>query len=150
MKDPGFLTLMHGRGVLTFGHVEVRAAEGDVLAQVPSEESWVWIGEDSVLGSLLVEGATHLRAVFITTPAGVQAVRDALEEKVFPVLAGEPTAVLAPAALSVLQDDPEALDLLARISTLPPAEAFRAFLSVWHFRAQETRDVRRLGEHLWP
>ena len=150
MKDPDFLTLMHGRGVLTLGHVEVRAAEGDVLAQVPSKESWVWIGDGSVLGSLLVEGATHLRAVFITTAAGVQAVRDALEEKAFPVLSGEPTAVLAPAALSVLQDDPEALDLLTRISTLPPAEAFRAFLSVWHFRAQETRDVRLLGEHLWP
>jgi len=77
----------------------VRAAERDVLEHVPSEESWVWIGDGSVLGSLLVEGATHLRAVFITTPEGVQAVRDALEQKVFPALRGEPTSILAPAAL---------------------------------------------------
>jgi hypothetical protein len=65
------------------------------------------------------------------------------------VLAGEHSVVLAPAALSVLQDNPEALDLLTRICTQPPAEAFRAFLFVWHFRAQETKDVRLLGEHLW-
>ena len=50
----------------------------------------------------------------------------------------------------MLQDDPGALDLLTRVCTLPPAEAFRAFLSVWRFRAQETKNVRLLGEHLWP
>ncbi len=149
MKEPEFLNLIHGRGVLTIGHVQIRAAESDVLQQAPSEESWVWIGEGSVLGSLLVEGATHLRAAFISTPERVQAVRDSLEQKLFPVLSGERTAVLAPAALSVLQDDPEALALLTRICTGSPAEAFRAFLSVWQFRAQETKDVRLLGEHLW-
>lgn len=148
-KDPDFLSLIHGAAVLTFGHVQVRAAESDVLEHVPCEESWVWIGGGCVLGSLLVEGATHLRAVFIVTPERVQAVRDSLEQKLFPVLNGERTCVLAPAALSVLQDDPEALDLLTRICTLPPAEAFRAFLSIWHFRAQETKDVRLLDEHLW-
>jgi hypothetical protein len=148
-KDPDFLSLIDGAGVLTFGHVQVRAVEGDVLEHVPCEESWVWIGDGCVLGSLLVEGATHLRAVFIMTPERVQAVRDALEQKVVPVLTGERTCVLAPAALSVLQDDHEALDLLTRVCTLPPAEAFRAFLSVWHFRAQETKDVRLLGKHLW-
>jgi hypothetical protein len=95
MKDPDFLGLIHGRGVLTLGHVQVRAAERDVLEQVPSEESRVWIGDGSVLGSLLVEGATHLRAAFITNPEDVLAVRDALERKVFPVLSGEPTAILA-------------------------------------------------------
>jgi hypothetical protein len=66
--------MMHGRGVLTLGHVRVQAAESDVLRQVPCEESWVWIGDGSVLGSLLVEGATHLRAAFITAPERVQAV----------------------------------------------------------------------------
>ena len=74
-KDPDFLSLIHGRGVLTLGHVQVRAAEGDVLEQVPCEESRVWIGDGCVLGSLLVEGAMHLRAVFIATPERVQAVR---------------------------------------------------------------------------
>jgi hypothetical protein len=148
-KDPDFLNTMHGRGVLTLGHVRVQAAESDLLQQAPCEESWVWIGDGCVLGSLLVEGATHLRAAFITTPERVQAVRDALEQNVIPVHSGERTCVLAPAALSLLQDDREALDLLTRICTLPPAEAFRAFLSLWHFRAQETKDVRLLGEHLW-
>lgn len=45
MKDPQFLALLHGRGVLTLGHVQVRTAEGDVLQQAPSEESWVWLGD---------------------------------------------------------------------------------------------------------
>jgi hypothetical protein len=148
-KDPDFLNMVHGRGVLTLGSVEIRAAEGDLLEHAPREESRVWIGDGCVLGSLLVEGATHLRAVFLTTPERVQAVRHSLEQKLIPVLGGERTCVLAPAALSVLQDDPEALALLTRICTLPPAEAFRAFLSLWHFRAQETKDVRLLGEHLW-
>jgi hypothetical protein len=102
-----------------------------------------------VLGSLLVEGASHLRAAFIATPERVQAVRHSLEQRKPPVLSGERTAVLAPAALPVLQDDREALELLTRICTGSPAEAFRAFLSVWHFRAQETKDVRLLGEHIW-
>jgi hypothetical protein len=149
MKDPEFLNMRHGRGVLTLGHVQIQAAESDVLQQAPSEESWVWIGDGSVLGSLLVEDATQLRAAFITTPERVQAVRDSLEQKLFPMLSGERTAVLAPAGLTVLQDDPGALALLTRICTGSPAEAFRAFLSVWQFRAQETKDVRLLGEHLW-
>jgi hypothetical protein len=136
--------------VLTLGPVQVRAAESDVLEYAPCEESQVWLGDGAVLGSLLVAGATHLRAVFVTTPERVQAVRDALKQKLVPAPSGERTCVLAPAALSVLQDDPEALDLLMRICTLPPAEAFRTFLSVWHFRAQETKDVRLLGEQLWP
>jgi hypothetical protein len=148
-KDPDFLNMMQGRGLLTLGSVQVHAAESDVLEQVPCEESWVWIGDGSVLGSLLVDGATHLRAVFVTAPERVQAVRDSLEQKVVPVLSGERTCVLVPGALSVLQDDPEALDLLTRICTADPAEAFGAFLSVWHFRAQETKDVRVLGADLW-
>ena len=40
-KDPDFLHLLHGRGVLTLGPVEVRAAESDVLEHAPCEESWV-------------------------------------------------------------------------------------------------------------
>jgi hypothetical protein len=141
--------LVHGRGLLTLGPVQVRAAENDVLEHAPCEESRVWLGDGCVLGSLLVEGASHLRAVFVTTPERVQAVRDSLAQKLVPAPGGERTCVLAPAALSVLQDDPEALDLLTRICTLPPAEAFGTFLSLWHFRAQETKDVRLLGEHLW-
>ena len=48
-KDPDFLSLIHGAAVLTFGHVQIRAAESDVLEHVPCEESWVWIGDGCVL-----------------------------------------------------------------------------------------------------
>ncbi len=40
-KDPDFLSMMHGRGVLTLGPVQVRAAERDVLEHAPCGESWV-------------------------------------------------------------------------------------------------------------
>jgi hypothetical protein len=36
-KDPDFLSLIHGAAVLTFGHVQIRAAESDVLEHVPCE-----------------------------------------------------------------------------------------------------------------
>jgi hypothetical protein len=152
-KDPMFLELVAGSGVITLGPVRVRTSADAVLHDVPAEESWVWIdcsGPPAVLGSLLVDEATHMRAAFVAAPDRVEAVREALGQQRFPVLAGEPTAVLVPRALAVLQDDPEALELLVRICTAPPAEAFRAFLSVWSFRAQETKDVRLLGDELWP
>ena len=91
-KDPDFLHMIDGRGVLTLGRVQVRAAESDVLEHVPCEESWVWIGDGCVLGSLLVEGATHLRAAFIMTRERVQAVRDSLEQKLFLCSAGSARA----------------------------------------------------------
>ena len=94
-KDPDFLNMLHGRGVLTLGPVQVRAVESNVLEHAPCEESWVWLGEDSVLGSLLVEGASHLRAVFLTTPERIQVVRDALAQRLVPVPSGERTCVLA-------------------------------------------------------
>jgi hypothetical protein len=150
VKEPGFLDLVAGRGVITLGAVEIRTAAENVLADVAVEESWVWIGGGEVLGSLLVDEARHLRAVFVSTAERVEAVREALGQQRFPGLEGEATTVLVPAALAVLQDDPDALELLVRICTAPPAEAFRAFLSVWRFRAQETKDVRLLGNGLWP
>jgi hypothetical protein len=152
-KDPTFLELLAGSGVITLGPVRVRTSADAVLDDVPADESWVWIdcnGPPAVLGSLLVDDARHMRAVFVSVPDRVVAVREALGQRRFPVLAGERTAVLVPQALAVLQDDPEALGLLVRICTAPPVEAFRAFLSVWSFRAQETKDVRRLGDDLWP
>src|SRR2546426_524684 len=97
-KEPDFLSMVHGRGVLTLGPVQVRTVERDVLEHAPCEESWVWIGDGGVLGSLLVEGASHLRAVFVTTPERVQAVRESLAQKVAPVPRGERTCVLAAAA----------------------------------------------------
>ena len=150
MKDESFLNMLHAHGVLTAGPLRVRAAVDDVLHDLPTEESWLWVSvpEASVLGSLVVDAATQLRVAFIP-PERVPFVRAELEQKRFPVLAGERTTVLVPDALSALQDQ-EALELLVRICTADPAEAFRAFLSLWRFRAQETMDIRTLGEELWP
>ena len=150
--DPEFLLLVRGRGVFQAGPLRVEAAEEDVLEELPSDCSWLWVAsaparEPEVLGSLVVQDAEHLRVAFIP-PARVEAVRFEIEAHRFPVLAGERTAVLVPSALQALQD-PEELAVLATICTAPPAQAFRAFLSLWRFRAQETGDVRLLGEHLW-
>jgi hypothetical protein len=150
MGDESFLNMLHGHGVLTAGPLRVHAAVDDVLHDLPTEESWLWVSvpDASVLGSLVVDDATHLRVAFIP-PERVPFVRGELEQKRCPVLAGERTTVLVPDALSALQDQ-EALELLVRIGSADPAEAFRAFLSVWRFRAQETMDIRVLGEGLWP
>jgi hypothetical protein len=153
MKDESFLAMMHGHGVMSLGPIQVRAAASDVVHDVATEESWLWIDASAapapaVLGSLLVESARHLRVAFITTPERAEAVRVSLEQKRFPPLDGGRTTVLVPAALEALQD-PEALELLVRICTADPVEAFQAFLSLWHFRAQETKDVRVLGADLW-
>jgi hypothetical protein len=152
-KDPEFLLLVRGRGVFQAGPLRVEAAEEDVLHELPTDCSWLWVAtaserEPEVLGSLLVEDAEYLRVAFVS-PARVGAVRSEIEAHRFPVLAGERTAVLVSSALAALQD-PGELALLATICTAPSAEAFRAFLSLWRFRAQETGDVRLLGDHLWP
>src|SRR5712691_6060033 len=67
VKEPNFLDLVAGRGVITLGAVEIRTSAENVLADVPVEENWVWIGGGEVLGSLLVDEARHLRAVFVST-----------------------------------------------------------------------------------
>jgi transposase-like protein len=153
MTEEWFLAMVHGQGVMSLGPVQVRAADSDVVHDLPAEESWLWIDTTAapapaVLGSLLVESATHLRVAFISTPERAEALRASLEQKRFPLLDGEPTTVLVPAALEALQE-PAALELLVRLCTADPAEGFRAFLSLWHFRAQETKDVRVLGADLW-
>src|SRR3990172_2723921 len=96
-REPDFLSMIAGQGVLTLGHVQLRAPESDVLEHAPCEENWVWIGQGCVLGSLLVEGATHLRAVFLTTPERVQAVRHSLEQRLVPAPRGGGTRGVAPA-----------------------------------------------------
>ena len=150
MEDESFLNMLHAHGVLSAGPLRVRAAVDDVLHDLPSEESWLWVSvpDASVLGSLVVEDATHLRVAFVP-PERVPFVRGELEQKRFPVLAGERTTVLVPEALGALQEQ-EACELLVRLGSADPAEAFRAFLSLWRFRAQETMDIRLLGEGLWP
>jgi hypothetical protein len=139
--------------VFQAGPLQFEAAEEEVLEELPTDCSWLWVAtaserEPEVLGSLLIDEGEYLRVAFVP-PARVEAVRFEIEAHRFPVLAGERTVVLVPSALAALQD-PGELELLARICTASSAEAFRAFLSLGRFRAQETGDVRPLGEHLWP
>jgi len=152
LQEEDFLLLLRGRGVFQSGAIRIEASEEDVVEETLADSSWVWVsvgeGGPEVLGSLVVEDATLLRVAFVPR-ARVEAVRSEIEAHRFPVLDTDTrTTVLVPSALAALQD-PGELALLARICTAPLAEAFRAFLSLWRFRAQETGDVRLLGEHLW-
>jgi hypothetical protein len=149
LKEPDFLNLLRGRGVMQAGPLRVEAAHDDVLQDVPTDVSWLWLSQAdaSVIGSLVVDDARHLRVAFVP-PGRADAVRADVEEHRFPVLQGERTAVLVASALAALQDDEER-QLLATICTAPPRDAFAAFLTLWRFRAQETKDVRLLGDELW-
>jgi phage terminase large subunit-like protein len=149
MKDPAFTGLIAGDAVITLGHADIRTREEDVVAS-PVDEGWVWIdtAANAVIGSLLSKDARHLRAAFVSG-ADHDAVRGSLAEHRVPVTEGLPSVVLAPSALAVLQDDPAALRRLIRLGTGTRQEAFRAFLDLWHFRAQESKQVRILGEGLW-
>jgi Terminase RNaseH-like domain len=154
LADESFLTQVHGRGVLQAGPLRVSADPDEVLHDLPADESWLWVAAGparaEVLGSLLVADASQVRVAFIP-PERQDEVRAELEAHRFPLLRGcEPTSVLVPTALAALRDA-DNLALLTSICSAPPAEALRAFLSLWRFRAQETRDVRTLdAENLWP
>jgi Homeodomain-like domain len=67
MGDESFLNMLHAHGVLTAGPLRVHVAVDDVLHDLPTEESWLWVSvpDASVLGSLVVDDATHLRVAFI-------------------------------------------------------------------------------------
>ena len=76
--DPEFLLLVRGRGVFQAGPLRVEAAEADVLEELPSDCSWLWVAsvperDPEVLGSLVVQDAEHLRVAFIP-PARVELV----------------------------------------------------------------------------
>jgi hypothetical protein len=150
-KEPDFLALLHSRGVLQAGPIKLVANDADALDDVETDESVVWIatgGNPEVLGSLVVSEATHCRAVFVA-PNDVPAVRADLASHCYPLLPEAKTAVLVQSALQALTD-PEELALLTTICTAPEREAFRAFLGVWRYRSQERKEVRVLGEDVWP
>jgi hypothetical protein len=162
LKQEDFLNLLHARGVLQAGPIRILADQVAALDEVPTDESMLWVAlgrrtrtEDGtlgefippeVLGSLVLADARFLRVVFIY-PRDVAAVRAQLGNRIFPLTPDARTAVLPAAALSELQD-PDQLRSLCRLFCAPARQAFQEWLSIWKFRAAETKDVRDLSE-LW-
>jgi hypothetical protein len=150
-EDEDFIMLVHGAGTLQVGPVRIVADHDAPLLDQAPDESIVWIararenGEPEVLGSVHVEGASHLRAVFV---ADVQCARDELAAGRLPYDPEAKTFPLRADALPALAD-PDDLALLCRLTSDDQAAAFRAWLSIWKFRAQETKDIRTLGAVLW-
>jgi hypothetical protein len=81
-EDEDFIMLVHGAGTLQVGPVRIVVAHDAPLLDQAPDESIVWIartgenGEPEVLGSVHVEDASHLRAVFV---ADLQRARASLQ-----------------------------------------------------------------------
>jgi hypothetical protein len=149
--DPDFLSLVRGAGVLQVGPVRLQVDHDAPLLDEAPDESLVWItrtgteGKPEVLGSVAVQDARILRAVFVTD---AQRARDELaagriphdpDAKVFPLRAD---------ALPALAD-PDDVRPLCDLTSEDRAAGFRAWLGIWHFKSGEDKQVRTLGEALW-
>jgi hypothetical protein len=147
--EPDFQNLLHSRGVMVAGPLKIVADDSQALNEVATDETILWLDPHAdVIGSLVVADATHMRVVFV--PADdVQSVRDDLSAQRFPSIQDAHSVPLVASALADLQD-PAERTILTTICTAPEAEAFRAFLSLWRYRSQELKEVRVLGEDLWP
>jgi len=112
-EDDEFIMLLHGAGTLQVGPVRIVADHDAPLLDQAPDESIVWIarasehGEPEVLGSVHVEGASHLRAVFVTD---LQRAREELaagrlpydpEAKTFPLRADALPALADPDDLAL-------------------------------------------------
>ncbi len=152
-KTPGFQDMLHSRGVLQAGPLKILADDSAALDDIDADESMMWVAGDEILGTLAVrddkgELRPLCRIVFVSA-ADVQSVRDALAEHRFPLTPDASSTVCASSALVALQDGEE-LQTLRTIGTAPEPDAFRAFLKLWRYRSQEQKEVRVLGEDLWP
>jgi hypothetical protein len=148
--DPDFLLLVHGQGTIQVGPVRIHADhDAPLLTDVP-DESLVWIARSTetgpeVLGSVAVQDATHLRAIFVTNAeqatAELQAGRMPYdpEARTFPLRAD---------ALPALADEKD-LRLLCALTSEDQEEAFRAWLDIWKFRSGEDKAIRTLGPTMW-
>jgi hypothetical protein len=149
--DAEFLMLVNGAGTLQVGPVRLQADHDAPLLDDVPDESLVWVarcgegGEPEVLGSVHVDGASHLRCVFVTDESRA---RSELAAGRLPHDPEAKTFALRADAL-VAFADPGDLALLCRLTSDDRADAFRAWCGLWRFRAQESKDVRLLGEHLW-
>jgi hypothetical protein len=145
--DPDFLTLVHGQGTLQVGPIRIVADHDAPTLDDAGDESLVWIDRPTatVIGSVAVQDATHLRAIFVTD---VQRARDELAAGRMPYDPDARSFSLRADALPALAD-PDDLALLCRLCGDDKTEAFRAWLSVWKFRSGEDKAIRTLGEEMW-
>ena len=149
LKEPDFINLLHARGIMVAGPLRITADDSATLEDVDTDESVVWIATadaPAVLGSVVVSDASFLRLVFVPADdvAGVQA---DIEAKRFPLVPDARQGTLVQSALTALTDADELLTV-TRLFTAEMRESFATWLSLWKFRAGESRDVRTLGE-LW-
>lgn len=125
LKQPDFLNLTQGRGILQAGPLRIVADDSATLDDTDATESVVWIAttpEPEVLGSLVVADATHCRAVFVT-PKQADAVRRELEERRFPLVPDAKQATLVQSALTALTGADE-LVTVTRLFTADTRESF--------------------------
>lgn len=156
-RDPEWMLLVRGQGVLQVGPVKLQVDHNAPTFDDVGDESLAWVApslpasesapDQRVLGSIAVENAEQLKVVLVPADR-VQKVRDELAAGRIPYLPDAPTFPLRGDALPALTD-PADVSLLCALASDDQAEAFRAFLSVWRFRAQETKDIRTLGDELW-
>ncbi len=172
-KQPEFIALVHPETRVTLGHVAepdggVRST--DALGGLPPSKAWVSVADGSVLGSALPPladprlnshrhpdwgrpgrftaevAASIVQVALVTRPERVEQVTAALSAERVPVDDLEEMVVpLTLAGLHQVQRDPDDLEFLIRAAT-----DFRVFLDAWQFMDQESGQVRRLGEVLWP
>jgi hypothetical protein len=149
LKEPDFINLLHARGIMVAGPLRITADDSATLEEVETNESVAWIATaetPAVLGSLVVSDATFLRLVFVAAD-DVARVQADIGAKRFPLVPEARRATLVQSALTALADPGELLTV-TRLFTADQRESFATWLSLWKFRAGESRDVRTLGE-LW-
>jgi hypothetical protein len=146
LQDDGdFLTLVHGAGTLQVGPVRIVADYDAPQVDDAPDESQVWIADGDVIGSLHVEDARFLRAVFVTTADRARAELDAGRLPHDPHAATFPLRADALPALA----EPENVRLLTALCSDDAARSFAAFLGVWKFRSTEDKSVHALGDVMW-
>jgi Terminase RNaseH-like domain/Homeodomain-like domain len=145
--DDDFLTLVHGAGTIQVGPVRL-AADHDApqLEDLP-DDSLLWIDRqaEEVIGSVHVDDARFLRAVF---PSDPQRTREELAAGRIPYDEDAATFTLRADALPELADA-DNVSVLCRLCSPDARIAFRTWLSLWRFRSGEDKTVRILGETLW-
>jgi hypothetical protein len=149
--DDDFIMLVHGAGTLQVGPIRIVADHDAPLLDGVPDEGLVWIARGTattapeVLGSVVVQDASHLRVIFVTD---VQRTRNELAAGRIPYDPDAATFPLRADALPALADEDD-LALLCRLTSDDQADAFRAWLSIWKFKSGETKAVHTLGDDLW-
>jgi Terminase RNaseH-like domain len=145
--DDDFILQVRGEGVLQVGPIRVAVDHNAPLLDDAPEESLVWLDPyaGTVLGSVHVADATHLRGVLVTD---AEQARAELEEGRLPLDPDARTFTLRADALPELADA-DNVSVLCGLCSPDARIAFRTWLSLWRFRSGEDKTVRILGETLW-